>query len=245
MIRFVLSLLLTFPILCQTLSVDYSPQGPVVLQDLTGKVIPGMQVVTALVCTDTPLLQSNGTGFGGGKIYTSATDAGFTWTSDLSVQPVLDAIVQKNWKTITLQLLTRGALLAAEITSGGIIKVTSSVTTGLIIGHDVSDQTIGFLKDHAINSAPLTQNLWQSNNTYDITTCRQGYMMARWTKTAPMNAKRVTIPARGIPTPLAVPLTVPPKTAEIDPDYVPHPAGWWQRGHEGPDGQDQQPRYPS
>lgn len=119
--------------LCPGVCVSYSNQGAQSLKSLTGKVIKGVEIIQATICTDHIAVVP------GGRVYQQANGMGIQTIAPKIGQRIVDNAISLNWRTITIDvgMVALGAMSA--LTVGGVVAASTGWQRGLTLGHLTSD----------------------------------------------------------------------------------------------------------
>jgi hypothetical protein len=153
--------------------VSMSPQGAEALKALTGKRVPGVQIVAVTTCSDAAVAIS------GGALYQAAAGAGIATISARLAPAIIARSVDRNWKKITVDVIGAASGIAAGWAPAG-------AATALIAGHLVGDQVSGFLRPRIPDPSVLLTGLIDASARFDVDAggCREGFMLAAFRKNA-------------------------------------------------------------
>lgn len=110
--------------------ISVSPQGAASLKAMTGKRIPGVQILGVTMCSDVR----------GGDVYQALNHVGIATIMPRNAVAIVEQTVNRNWRKTALDAGKIGALLAAAFTTSGVIAASPKVASALIVGHQVGDQ---------------------------------------------------------------------------------------------------------
>lgn len=108
--------------------VTFMPQGAQALEAMTTKRIPGVGILLVSVCDSTGLGQQLHVG----HLQSVAAEKGISLLDKRVGTYLVERIVQRNWKKITVDILRHAALVGASLTVPGIVSASTAVQTGLV-----------------------------------------------------------------------------------------------------------------
>lgn len=170
-------------------TITLSPQGPEALRSLTGRRIPGFQLVAAMPCApdDKPVE------FVGGDVYRAATEARYAWQAPEVAERILTRNAGLNWRNVLIFSLQSASSVATMAMGGGIVSATGSAIAGAAIGHGLVDSAVPFVQSRRPDPQPVAGMLFKPDQRYVLPPggCAWGYLGA----TFPSGSGPVTLAA--------------------------------------------------
>lgn len=142
----------------------FSPQGASALRALTGKRIPGVQIVSVIACPARISLPS----IGGGEIYAESIRQGYQPILLDFAPSVINEAVASNKKQIVLEAFKVASIVAAGLGAGGVVKMSMAEISALVIAHQVGDELSARIKERLPNPGPLMSALLDPAKDLDI-----------------------------------------------------------------------------
>ncbi len=174
----VLFLLLAYPFIGWSQDINLSPQGPEILRQITGRVIPNFQLVAVILCSppDRPVIAN------GGDIFHFAAQQGFAWEAPEVADRILTRTAGLQWRNTLIFGAQVATGVMTAVAGGGIISASSQVVSGLSFGHNIIDQAIPFVRSRAVDPAVVVGLLIKPDTKYELSpkSCISGYIGAKY-----------------------------------------------------------------
>jgi|SRR6185295_11365174 len=180
------------PVVSPSVTVSFSGQGAEALRALTGKRIPGIQMVQGTVC-------SHGTGsVSVGAVIQEAHRQRFQTLLPSVGTAIVQRTVNLNWRNITMNVFRIATGTALMIFTGGTVTASAAVTSGVAYAHGFSD-TLPLLftgvpkPDPYLNSVADFNSKLELSGTPEMEDCRSILFTAVYGKSTPVLAGPVQL----------------------------------------------------
>jgi hypothetical protein len=165
-------------------TITFSPQGAAPLKAVTGKVVPGLQIVGYAMngCMAVP----------GTAVYAAMGQAHFEWIlPGLGEAVVNDAIASNKWK-VAAYWIGEGSQAFVLLGTGQIVKVSMQTLAGMAFLHGATDRLKDHLASRVPNATPLFSQLLDPNTAQAL---KVGIILARFDKKHPSSVITLPCPA--------------------------------------------------
>lgn len=173
-------------------TITLSGQGSEALRNLTGRRIPGFQLVGVTACApnDRPIE------FSGGRVYEAAAKAGFKWSGTEVASVNLARNATLNWRNLAIFIARTGSSALTVAAGGGILSIGAQGVAGLALGHQFMDDGIQFVQGRVPDPQPVVKRIFEAESRYSLTPngCIGGYIGSAF-PSGPISAVTVAMDA--------------------------------------------------